>query len=209
MKKKLEIKEWNRREHFEFFKQFDNPYYGVTVQVDCSIAYVKAKALGIPFYTYYLHKCLIAVNSVENMRYRIEEGEVWVYDYVDASATILREDKTFGFSHMRFEADLISFNQVVKMEIERVKNITGLFTTARIPNVVHFSALPWVDFSSISQASHSKFADSCPKLSIGKLVDTDGKKTMSIALHVHHALVDGYHVGQFYEELQRLMNEAQ
>ena len=208
MKNKLEITEWNRREHFEFFKQFDNPYYGVTVQVDCSIAYVKAKALGIPFYTYYLHKCLIAINEVENMRYRIEAGEVWVYDYIDASATILREDKTFGFSHMRFEADLNSFNQVVKTEIERVKNTTGLFTTADIPNVIHFSALPWVDFSTITQASHSTFADSCPKLSIGKLVDTGGKKTMSVALHVHHALVDGYHVGLFYEEFERLMNEA-
>ena len=208
MKNKLEITEWNRREHFEFFKQFDNPYYGVTVQVDCSIAYVKAKALGIPFYTYYLHKCLIAINAVENMRYRIEAGEVWVYDSIDASATILRDDKTFGFSHMRFEADLNSFNQVVKTEIERVKNTTGLFTTADIPNIIHFSALPWVDFSAITQASHSTFSDSCPKLSIGKLVDTGGKKTMSVALHVHHALVDGYHVGQFYEEFERLMNEA-
>jgi chloramphenicol O-acetyltransferase type A len=37
-------------------------------------------------------------------------------------------------------------------------------------------------------------------------MDKDGKKTMSISLHVHHALVDGLHVGRFMERYQALLN---
>ena len=40
---------------------------------------------------------------------------------------------------------------------------------------------------------------------INKL-DENGKKTMPISVHVHHGLVDGYHVGLFLDALQQLMN---
>lgn len=207
MKQKLDIESWNRKEHYQFFKQFDEPYYGVSVKVDCSIAYQKAKALGVSFYNYYMHKCLVAINAIDNFKYRIEAEEVWCYDHIGVSATVLRADKTFGFSYVKFEADFELFNVLLNQEIARVKETTGLFTTGEVPNVVHFSALPWINFTFISQASHSEFADSCPKFSIGKLVDEHGKKFMMISIHVHHALVDGYHLGLFYDQLQVLLDE--
>jgi chloramphenicol O-acetyltransferase type A len=37
-------------------------------------------------------------------------------------------------------------------------------------------------------------------------METNGKKTMPMAVHVHHGLVDGYHVGQFAETFQKLMD---
>ena len=27
--KKLDLQNWNRKEHYEFFKNFDNPYFGI------------------------------------------------------------------------------------------------------------------------------------------------------------------------------------
>jgi chloramphenicol O-acetyltransferase type A len=206
MKQKLDISNWNRKEHFNFFKNFDEPYYGVTVKLDCTRAYLRAKAAGVSFYSYYLHKSLVAINAIENMRYRIEEGEVYIYNSIDASATVLREDQTFGFSHIKYAENIDVFNELVINEIERVKQTSGLFTTGPIENIVHFSVLPWVDFSSISQATNFKSGDSCPKISVGKLVDVDGEKQMSFSIHVHHALVDGYHVGLFFEKLQELLN---
>ena len=35
--------------------------------------------------------------------------------------------------------------------------------------------------------------------------DENGKKTMSMSLHVHHGLMDGYHVGEFLTFFQDLM----
>ena len=45
----IDIATWNRREHYEHFSAFDDPFFGVTVQVDCTRAYQEAKTKGISF----------------------------------------------------------------------------------------------------------------------------------------------------------------
>jgi chloramphenicol O-acetyltransferase type A len=206
MKQKLNLDTWNRKEHYLFFKQMEEPFFGITTRIDCTKAYAKAKELGISFFTYYLHKTLIAVNTVENFRYRIIDNEVYVFDQIDASATILREDKTFGFSLIQYDNDLKMFAQITRKEIDRIQNTTGLITRDFEINLIHFSALPWVDFTSYSHARSFTWPDSCPKISYGKMVEENGKKTMAVSIHVHHGLVDGYHVGEFVSILQELMN---
>ena len=207
MKQKLDLNTWNRKEHFLFFKQMEEPFYGITTTIDCTKAYAKAKELGVTFFSYYLHKTLSAVNAIENFRYRIIEDEVYVFDVIDASATIMREDTTFGFSYMPFTEDINEFTQIVQAEIERMQTTTGVFTREYPENLIHFSALPWINFTSLSHARSFTWPDSCPKISIGKLTDENGKKSMPISVHVHHGLADGYHVGLFLEKLQQLMNE--
>jgi chloramphenicol O-acetyltransferase type A len=207
MKQKLDLNSWNRKEHFLFFKQMDEPFYGITTTIDCTQAYAKAKVLGISFFSYYLHKTLSAVNAVENFRYRIIEDEVYVFDVIDASATVMREDTTFGFSYMPFTEDINEFTQIVQTEIERMQTTTGVFTREYPDNLIHFSALPWINFTSLSHARSFTWPDSCPKISVGKLTEENGKKSMPISVHVHHGLADGYHVGLFLEKLQQFMNE--
>ena len=207
MKQKLDLDTWNRKEHFLFFKQMDEPFYGITTTIDCTQAYNKAKTLGISFFSYYLHKTLGAVNAIENFRYRIIEDEVYLFDVIDASATVMREDKTFGFSYMAYAENPIDFAQIIQTEIERIQTTTGIFTREYPDNLIHFSALPWINFTSLSHARSFTWPDSCPKISFGKLMDDKGTKSMPISVHVHHGLVDGYHVGLFIERLQQLMNE--
>ncbi len=205
MKQKLNLENWNRKEHFLFFKQMEEPFFGITTTVDCTKAYAKSKEIGVSFFVYYLHKTLQAVNEIENFRYRIIDDEVFIFDKIDASATIMREDKTFGFSYIEFLNDLTHFNEITLKEIERIQTTTGLFTREYPENLIHFSALPWVNFTSLSHARSFTWADSCPKISFGKMMEENGKKTMSISVHVHHGLVDGYHVGLFIDALQNLL----
>ncbi|MFN3967283.1 CatA-like O-acetyltransferase [Flavobacterium sp.] len=207
MKHKLNLDTWNRKEHFLFFKQMEVPFFGITTRVDCTKAYAKAKELGISFFTYYLHKTLVAVNAVENFRYRIIDNEVYIFDQIDASATILREDKTFGFSLMEYNKHLNTFAEITRKEIARIQTTTGLITRDFEINLIHFSAVPWVDFTSYSHARSFSWPDSCPKVSYGKMVEENGKKSMAISVHVHHGLVDGFHVGQFLTLLQELLND--
>lgn len=206
MKQKLDLETWKRKEHFQFFKQMQEPFFGVTVPIDCTIAYARAKELGIPFFAYYLHKTLVAVNDTEAFRYRIIDDEVYIFDCIDASATILREDKTFGFSLMEFDDDLNEFAEITRREVARIQETTGLITRDFSINLIHFSALPWVNFTSYSHARSFTFPDSCPKVSFGKMMEENGKKTMQMAVHVHHALVDGYDVGLFISRFEELMN---
>ena len=39
MKQTIDITHWNRREHFEFFSQFDEPFFGITTLEDFTTAY--------------------------------------------------------------------------------------------------------------------------------------------------------------------------
>lgn len=208
MKTKLDLNNWPRKEHFEFFSKFEEPFFGITATIDCTQAYETAKKKGTSFFLYYLHKTLAAVNAVENFHYRISEGEVYRYDKIDASPTLTRDDNTFGFSLVEFFPDYEIFEAKAKEEIERVRNTPGLFTRSfEVDNLIHFSAIPWVDFTSLSHARSFSFADSCPKISIGKMVVQDnGKRTMAVSVHVHHGLMDGLHVGEFFNKFQELMD---
>ncbi|MCZ8196245.1 MAG: chloramphenicol acetyltransferase [Flavobacterium sp.] len=207
MKQKLNLEIWNRKEHFLFFKQMEEPFFGVTITVDCTKAYEKAKELGVSFFTYYIHKTLVAVNSIEPFRYRILNDEVYIFDRIDVSSTILREDKTFGFSQIKYSEHLNEFAENTKNEIARIQTTTGLFTREYSENLIHFSALPWINFTSFSHARSFTWPDSCPKISFGKMIDENGKKTMSMSIHVHHGLMDGYHVGEFVDLFQNLLNQ--
>ncbi|CAM3765102.1 chloramphenicol acetyltransferase [Flavobacterium cucumis] len=206
MKTEIDINTWNRKEHFEFFSAFDEPFFGITTPVNCTIAMKRAKEIEIPFFVYYLHKTLEAINKVENFRLRIENKEVYLYNEIDASATIMREDKTFGFSFMKFHEDINEFNKMAQKEIERIQSTIGVFTREYPENIIHFSAVPWINLTSLTHSRNFKIEDSCPKISFGKVVEENGQKIMSLAVLAHHGLVDGYHMGLFVEEFQNLMN---
>ena len=204
----LDLDSWNRKEHFNFFKQFEEPFFGLTVKVDCTIAYRYSKKNNISFFLYYLHKALVAANATTPFRYRIIEDKVVVYKTINASPTIGRDDGTFGFSYIDYEEDFEKFNFGAKKEIQRVKNAKGLDSATSGDNVIHFSSMPWINFTSLSHARNYSFKDSCPKISFGKMIDENGKKTMSVSIHVHHALMDGYHVSLFIDEFQKKLDTS-
>lgn len=209
MKTLIDLDNWPRKEHFHFFRQFEEPFFGATVQIDCTNAYAKSKALGASFFIYYLHKTLVAINTNEPFRYRISEDKIYICDRIDGSATIGRDDGTFGFSLIQYDPNFDLFKENALTEIERIQSTTGIFTrTFENDNVIHFSAIPWINFTSLSHARSYTFPDSCPKISFGKMtISENGKRTMPMSIHVHHGLMDGLHLGQFVDYFQEIMNQ--
>ena len=76
IEKIIDIATWNRREHYEHFSAFDDPFFGVTVQVDCTRTYQEAKAKGFtgidynfkvfdqhPEWVEEAHRCGLKVNA--------------------------------------------------------------------------------------------------------------------------------------------------
>lgn len=206
MNRYLDIDTWVRKDHFHFFKSFEEPFFGVTVEIDATQAYQKAKDMGTSFFLYYMHKSIVAVNKIEPFRYRIDEDKVIIHDAIMASSTINREDGTFGFSYIPYFEDFNDFEKGAKAEIERVRQGTGLELGSPSANIVHYSTLPWIRFTALSHARSFSFPDSVPKISFGKLSQEGVKKVLPVSIHVHHALMDGYHVGQHIELFETLMN---
>lgn len=206
MKQKLNLEDWNRRDQFHFFRQFEEPFFGICVPVDCTRAYAAAKEQQVSFFLYYLHLSLKAVNELEPFRYRIDGDEVICWDTVHASPTINRPDGTFGFSYMDYDPDFGRFAAAALAEIARVRATTGLVPANSSENVIHYSSLPWLSFTGLSHARAFSFKDSIPKISFGKMTEVAGRRTMPLSIHVHHALMDGFDVARYVELFEELLN---
>jgi len=205
MKKKLSIENWNRKEHFEFFAQFDEPFHSVTVEIDCTRSYRESKSRNWSFSLLYLHKSLAIAHQIKAFKLRISDGEVFEYDHIVGTSTVLREDGTFGFSYLPFHRDFGVFQEIAQVEFERVKQTPGLDLSYTEQNLIHYSTLPWLRFTSLSHARSFSHPDSCPKISFGKLTHEQERWVMPISISVHHGLVDGKDVGEFVQLLEEIL----
>lgn len=205
---KIDLKNWNRKEHFEFFSSFDEPFFGIVSEVDCTKAHQFSKNNNRSFFAHYLHKSLIAVNEIPEFKYRILDGEVVVYEQVHSAATIARPDGTFAFSFAEFDTDFSIFHKSLKKEIEEVQNTTGLRLSeaSQRLDAIHISSFRWHKLTGLTHARNFKYPDSVPKITFGKMYSLGNEYKLPVAINVHHGLMDGYHVAQFLEAFQELLD---
>ncbi len=206
MLKTIDKENWERKQLFNHFVNFKDPYFAVTIPFDVTKTYQFSKDNNLSFFGVYLHACMIAINSVENLKYRILEDKVVSYDVINASPTISREDKTFGFSFVNYDKNLDVFLNNLDLEKQRINTTNQLYPPKNGLDCIHCSALTWVDFTGHKEPV-SGLKDSVPKLAFGKAVKKNNQLKMNVAISVNHALADGYHIGLFSEIFQKHLNK--
>ncbi len=204
----IDPENWNRKEHFDFFSKMASPYFGITTEVDCTQAYASAKDKGHSFFAYYLHKSMIAVNSVEELRTRIVDGQIVVFDVIHAGATVGRADGTFGFVFVPFSADFDVFNAALQEEIQAVHNSTGLRLNDDDikKDLIRHSTIPWNSFTGLLHPTNFDNTESVPKITFGKFNIKEGKKYLPVSVEAHHGLVDGFHLTNYLNEFQKQLD---
>ncbi len=205
----LNINNWKRKEHYEFFKDFDEPFFGIVTEIDCTTAYQYCKQNRISFFSYYLHKSLLAVNSVEEFRYRIVDNKIAIYDKIHAAVTIGRDDGTFAFTFVEFISNFNDFNKNLQSAIDKVRKSTGLYMyeDKTRKDVIHFSSTPWIKFTGLSHARKFDKENSTPIIVFGKTTKENDKMTMPIAVNVHHALMDALDVSIFNKSFEDFLRK--
>jgi chloramphenicol O-acetyltransferase type A len=208
LEKEFNIENWKRKEHFEFYSKYDEPFWGIVSEIDVTIAYKNAKEKRYSFFLYYLHKSILAINKINEFKYRIKNGRVIIFDEIHAASTIGRKDETFGYSFIEFSERFKDFTNSGIKEIERINSTTGLSLNENSNrlDVIHYSTLPWLKFTGLTHARNIKNEDSIPKIVFGKAFESDGRMLMNISLNAHHGLADGLHGAKFYELFQKLMD---
>ena len=84
MKHIIDIETWERRDNYNFFRNFHNSWISITSEVDCTEAFPAAKAAKRSFFLYYLYAVLRAANEVKEFRFRTDKnGQVVYHDQVD------------------------------------------------------------------------------------------------------------------------------
>jgi chloramphenicol O-acetyltransferase type A len=207
--KEVDIEHWNRKEHFQFFSKMASPFFGIVTEVDCTAAYRKVKELNIPFFAFYLHRSMMAVNRTEAFRYRIIDGRVYIFDIVHAAATAARDDDTFAFIFVRFSENFEEFNRELQREFEEVRHSTGLRLNGdhTKKDLIRHSVLPWTHFTALLHPTNLDPNESVPKITFGKFTEREGRKYLPVSVEAHHGLMDGLHISKYLNEFQQLLNE--
>ncbi|MDH6310251.1 chloramphenicol O-acetyltransferase type A [Dysgonomonas sp. PFB1-18] len=207
MNKIIDINTWIRKEHYEFFKDFDDPMFGLTFNVDFTAVYNEAKRTNSSFFLFSLHKIMQAANATEEFRYRIEGDDVVCYDVIHASSTVGRPDGTFGFSTMEYFTDRDTFVSEGSKVVERIKSLTGITFEEQTDrkDVIHYSPMPWIQFTDLKHPASFGKKFSIPKISTGKLFKEGAALKLPVSVTANHALMDGYHVARFLDNLNDLI----
>lgn len=200
----LDIETWSRRRQFEFFKDFDNPYFNLCVNVDVtSLLALTRDAKDISFFITYHFLSMKAANEVEPFRYRLRNDRVFVHERIHAGTTLLLADETFTFVYFDFDEDFSVFHTRAKAAVEKARTaVSRLDEREGQDDLIHHSVIPWVTFNSISHARNWGRQDSVPKIAFGKYREDGNRIKMPISVEVHHALMDGLHVGRYFEKLE-------
>lgn len=208
MSKYLETETWHRRQQFEFFKSFDNPYFNICAKVDVTRLLGLTRDLkDISFFITYHFLSMKVANEIEPFRYRLRGDSVLIHDRIHAGTTLLLADESFTFVYFDYTEDFEVFHARAKAAIESARAaVSRLDQRAGQDDLIHHSVIPWVTFTGISHARNWRSLDSVPKIAFGKYCEEGARMRMPVSVEVHHALVDGLHVGRYFEKLESYLS---
>ena len=201
----LDLERWPRRPAFEFFKSYDNPYFNICASLTVTeLVELSRSRAELSFSSACLFGALGAANEYEPFRYRMQGGRVWVHDVLHAATTTLVDEERLAFIYFDYASDLLTFQSNAARATQALEKEAAIIDDcADRSDLIHFSSLPWVSFTSISHARNWRREDSVPKITFGRYQIADGRATMPISIEVHHALMDGLHVARYLELVQQ------
>ena len=203
---KINLRTWPRRDIFSFFSSLDQPFYNVCFRVDVSQLHAYTKVRGLSFYYAMTYLVTQAVNEVENLRYTIRGGSVYLLDRRTPSFTDLKKgSEQFRIITCPCEGSLEDFCRAAK---ERSEAQTAFVeTTSETDDLIYISCLPWFDLTCCTNERQIDEDAAIPRITWGKYVrQENGRETLGLSIEVNHRLVDGVHLGRFYEALQSKIN---
>ena len=200
----IDLETFPRRSHYEFFKSYAYPYMGMTANMDVTNLYNAAKARGGSPFLAFLWAAANAANSVPELRQRMVGEGIVEYDHCDTAHTVALPDGTFVNCRTDCRRSFDEFLVYGKQCQEEAKGRHGFVQPGDDETELIFvSSTPWVTFTQVIQPTPIP-ADSNVRIVFGKFFEQNGRKLMPLAIQVNHALVDGLHVGQFYQKFQEL-----
>lgn len=202
----LDLTNWARRDLFEFFRDYDNPYFNVCTRLDVTklLAFLRQRS-GVSVSLAYHYFALRIANEIEPFRYRLRDGKVVVHGVINGGTTILLPNETFTFAYFNYDQDFDKFILEAQRAVELVQKGDGPLESTSRDDTVYFTTLPWVSFTSFAHARKWGVEDSVPRIAFGKFSKENERTLLPISVEVHHALMDGLHVGRYLTRLEEAL----
>ena len=202
----IDLERWARREHFAFYRVFDHPHFGLCANVDVTTFLPAAKSRGTSVTVAMVYVIARAANAVPEFRYRIRGDEVVEHDVVHPGTTILVDDDVFTFATFDYVEDFSAFAPRAQEQIAFVQEHPSLDVDAGRDDWLFMTPIPWVSFTSFMHPVHLQSPSSIPLFAWGKFFGDGGRLLMPLQAQGHHALMDGLHMGRFYQNVQEILD---
>ncbi|MCB9082311.1 MAG: chloramphenicol acetyltransferase [Lewinellaceae bacterium] len=198
----LNLDTWNRRETYYFFRDYDDPFFNITAEVDTTALTAFCKTEQVSFFLASLYLSIRAANAMEPFRYRIRGEEVICHEHIHGGSTILYPDNTFGFCYFPYRESGSLFCQEGEQLLAAQRASRSFDPRNQADDLIYYSVIPWISFTAFKHARKSRRDDSIPRIVFGKKQRRGRREWMPVSVEVNHALLDGYHVGQYFSLLQ-------
>jgi len=205
----IDMETWPRREHFQLFGSYNHPHWGLCANVDITAFHGLVKERGLNFTVAWVYVLARVANAIPEFRQRIHGNQVVEFDIVHPAITVLTErDDLFSFCLFDYCEDFAEF---APPAVERMASARARATLGSTPddNWLYMSAIPWVSFTSFRHPMPLHPTDSVPRFAWGKYFEDGGRLKMPLDVQGHHALVDGLHIGRYYQLLQDLLDDPE
>lgn len=203
----IDLRQYPRRQHFEYFKSLQYPYVGVTNPVDVTDLVKYCKAERCSFYLLFLHIAALAADEVRELRQRIHDGGIVEYRECPTSHIELLDDGTYCYCTLRHHMPLQAYLSYAEEARKRSREKGSLEEEENPEKLYFISTLPWMQYTALIQPVAGG-EESNPRITWGKFQkDFCGREQMPVTLLAHHGLVDGMHIAQFYENLDKKIQE--
>lgn len=205
MPKYLDLDTWPRRDLFEFFRGYQNPYFNICTRLDITqlLAMQRRRETGSISLAYHYFALRIA-NEVEPFHYRLESDRVVIHEVIHGGTTVLLPNETFTYAYFNYEPNFEVFVAQAQQAIDKVRAEGALKPTMRY-DLIFFTTLPWASFTSFAHARTPGRGESIPRIAFGKFTTENDRTFLPISVEVHHALMDGLHVGRFLMRLEEVL----
>lgn len=198
---------WKRKNHYKFFEKVDNPQFNICANIDVTnfLKFVKENKLS--FYYSMIYASTYVMNEIQDFRYKIRDGEVIFHDKLKPSFTDMSPgEDLFKIVTLDLGDDIVEFSHNAKKVSSNQKEYF-VQTDFEQDELIYFSCIPWISFTSISNEIIMNKEDSIPRISFGKYFSEGDSILLPYSIQVNHMLLDGVHVGKYMERLQQFINE--
>lgn len=197
----LDMDTYKRKSHFAYFNSLAYPYIGLTVNVDITDLLRTVKREKLPFFLTMCYCVSRAAGGVPEFRQRIVDGRIVQYDRCRTSHTVALEDGTYCYCTLEDTLPFPEYIAYAVREQEAAKQNRSIEENKEdTADYIFISTLPWVSYTSLIQPVPIP-ADSNPRITWGKYFSQGDRTRLPLSVLCHHALVDGMHIGKFYELL--------
>lgn len=205
--RKIDIGQWARKKHFHFFNSLDYPHFNLVANIDIAPLHDYAREKGFSVFKSILYLTTRVANEIPEYRFRIRGDEVIEHDMVHPSYTSMTDDGVFSFTDVQFHPDPFVFWENCRLAEEMVRQEASLEDHEHRDDYVFISCIPWVHFTSFVHPVTINGIDSVPRISWGKYVWKNNRLEMPLSVQAHHALLDGWHMGQFFSKMEAYTND--